>query len=361
MISRIDLNLGHLIAVILLALAFPASLNAEQIEHITNPRENGGWVTDMVGVLDADAVAELNQMIAAAEAEMSNEIGVVFIHNSGNETPRTFALNLFNYWGIGKAESNNGLLVLMVMEARRLEMITGDGVRATLSDAWLKSMQEAEMVPEFKRGEFGKGVLTGVRLSIERLKESRERILSDEPVYEKPLSAKARDAAKDLPDWAWWILGLFGLGGGGAGFKHRRDRTCPACKTRMSMLSEAADDVHLTEGQKTEERIGSVDWQYWYCQTCNFSRLLKSGSWFSGFSKCTSCRNKTLETTNTTTRHATYTSTGSMLVTEDCRHCDFHNTFSRTIPMKTRSSSSSGSSGSFGGGSSSGGGAGSSW
>jgi uncharacterized protein len=140
----------------------------------------------------------------------------------------------------------------------------------------------------------------------------------------------------------------------------------------MLSLSEIEDDQHLEAGQKKEEQLGSVDYEVVVCPGCQHTRTLRHNKWFSGFSSCSSCSFKTLSSSSSTIVHATYDHGGQVQVTEDCRHCSYHNQYTRYTSKKTRpststssfsSSSSSRSSGggSFGGGSSRGGGAGSSW
>lgn len=145
----------------------------------------------------------------------------------------------------------------------------------------------------------------------------------------------------------------------------------------MLPLSEVEDDAHLDEGQRAEERVGSVDYEVLICAGCQASRTLRHGKWFSGYSKCSSCSYKTLKSTSTTTVHATYDHGGQVRVDESCANCNYRNTYTKYTSALTRPSESSSSSSSsyssssssyssssssgYSGGSSSGGGAGSSW
>ncbi|MCA9622634.1 MAG: hypothetical protein KC731_26620 [Myxococcales bacterium] len=162
--------------------------------------------------------------------------------------------------------------------------------------------------------------------------------------------------------------GVVAVGGAGA-WHHRRQRTCPQCAIRMEMIPDEEDDVKLDAGQRTEEAIGSVDYQLFFCRQCGFNRVIENGKWFSGYSRCGGCGYKTSRTTSTTISAATTTSTGLEEVSTSCEHCGASSTHTRVIPMisppsdnsSSSSSSFGGGSDSFGGGSSGGGGAGSSW
>lgn len=358
---------------------------AVSVEEVPNPRPQNAWVADTVDMIDASTEARLNALIDGLEQETGVEIAVVTVQEVDTATPKDFATELFNHWGIGKKESDNGLLVLMVKGERRLEMETGYGLESTLTDGWLKRMQGDLMVPRFKQGDFGQGLYDGVAACAERVRggDSPMGLVDDLP-YRGSGEAPYRGGDTPIVSYRGGdegsgnaplliILGLGGVGaiGGGAAYKRRRDRTCPDCKVLMTMLPEDEDDAHLDPGQQTEERIGSVDWQYYYCENCEFSRLIPVGKWFSGYSRCGACQNKTLASSTTTISSPTYHSTGLARVTETCAHCNYHNSWTRVLPKKTPPSSSSssggggfssgGGGGSFGGGSSGGGGSGSSW
>jgi uncharacterized protein len=136
----------------------------------------------------------------------------------------------------------------------------------------------------------------------------------------------------------------------------------------MIRLDEVSDDVHLDSGQKAEELLNSVDYDVWKCPTCNYHTLHGYNRWLSGFGKCSQCNYRTLKTDSQTISQPTYTSTGTKLITRNCRHCNYHSEQRVTLPVLTRSSISTSSysgsrssSSSRSGGRSSGGGASGKW
>jgi uncharacterized protein len=146
---------------------------------------------------------------------------------------------------------------------------------------------------------------------------------------------------------------------------HARD--CKQCRTPMILLDEKKEDEFLKKSQVLEESIKSVDYDVWFCPSCESHYALGYNSKFSKYRACSYCGTKAsfLES-DITKEAATYQSSGTGEKTYKCMYCKKTNTEEYTIPRLTRSSSShsshSGSSGgSFGGGKSGGGGAGSSW
>ena len=160
-------------AFFLLALMFTHQAVAIEVESVPNPRAQNVWVVDLADMIDPVVEQKLNQLIETAHQELTIEIAVVTVDTiTASPSPKDFATDLFNHWGIGHAKANNGLLILMVKDARRLEMETGYGMEAVLPDGWLKRMQEAEMIPRFKAGNFGEGLFVGTEKSIQRVRDN---------------------------------------------------------------------------------------------------------------------------------------------------------------------------------------------
>lgn len=278
--------------------------------------------------------------------------------------PKDFATALFNHWGIGKAEANNGLLVLLVMDQRRLEMETGYGLEPLLPDGWLGTMQSQSMVPLFKQGKFGEGLLAGVAAVAHRLNQDPAAAREGVAV---PFAEAPSEGNGGFPLWPVGAVGLSGAAVGGWFWRRKRQRTCPTCTTKMAALDEQADDEHLDAGQRMEEALGSMNHEVLRCGTCGFMRTLSHWKWLTRYGRCGACGYKTQLTHRTVLVPATTRSSGSMRVEEHCRHCLKRRTYTTIIPKVSSSSSSSRSSGSrsgggsFGGGRSGGGGAGSSW
>lgn len=379
----------------LLALVF----SIVSVSQVQNPRPTH-WVTDQANVLDVATEDKLNTLAETLYRTKQIELAVVVVDDV-RETPKQFATALFNSWGIGSAQTNTGVLVLLVMGKRRLEIETGTGIEAALPAAWLADMQAQLMVPRFKQKDFPGGLLAGVQAIHDRLAAAPGESTStakpgeyrDDGVVVDPGSAAPHVPAQPVVPQPQHVsapaedddgvpagplaaggAGILGLGAGAAllARHRRRQRTCMKCQPNRPMLplSEVEDDQHLESGQRKEEQLGSVNYVVVICPGCQDARTLRHNKWFSGYSRCSSCRFKTLSSSSSTIVSATYDHGGQVRITEDCRHCSYHNTYTRYTSKLTRPSTSSsggssfssgGGGGSFGGGSSRGGGAGSSW
>ncbi len=391
----------------LLLLASVVVTNIISITEVPNPRTSNRWVSDTANIIDADAEAKIEAIAQALYDQRTIEMAVVTVDDV-RETPKAFATGLFNHWGIGNAQTNNGILVLMVMGKRRLEIETGTGIEAALPAAWLSDMQAREMVPKFKARDFGGGLLAGASAISAHIAgaggeststadpgeyRSNGRVVDpDRPAQPSPSSGTstttspqssyqppAKDESSKVP-YALGGLGVLTAGGTAFAFRQRRRRhMCTTCNPSMRMmtLDEIADDDHLSAGQRAEERVKSVNYEVLVCPGCQTSRTLRHDKWFSGLSRCSKCSYKTLSSKSTTVVRATYDHGGQIRIDESCHHCSYSHSHTKHTPQRTRptytssssrssysSSSSSRSSypsSSYGGGRSGGGGSGSSW
>ena len=92
----------------------------------------------------------------------------------------------------------------------------------------------------------------------------------------------------------------------------------------MSRLNEAEDDASLEEGQRAEERVGSVDYDVWACPSCAYRLTLRYPKWLSAHSQCPQCLNHTKSATETVVERATVHGAGSAQVVEQCAFCNYH-------------------------------------
>lgn len=349
--------------------AYSLVLAVQSVADVPDPRP-AALVVDQAGVVDDAAEGRLNRALVGLREVRGAELAVVTVDDVPG-TPKEFATALFNHWKLGTAEKNDGVLVLLVMGQRRLEIETGIGMEAALPAWWLAEMQAATMVPRFKQGSFGDGLEAGVVAMLDRLgalpgegerdtapgEYRSDGVISPAAAGTYRAGAGAlpppppRSAPKDgAPSKAPWIglglLGIVGLGGGGwlARRAHRR-RKCEKCRVKMLELDEIADDAHLDAGQQKEEQVKSVDYDVLICPGCQGTRVLRNARWFSGRRTCPGCSYKTGKRDSETISAATYDSGGLVRITETCAHCKRNHSYTRSTPRRTRPSTTSSSSG----------------
>ncbi|AFZ46300.1 protein of unknown function DUF477 [Cyanobacterium stanieri PCC 7202] len=145
-------------------------------QEVPNPQAiYGGWVTDMANVLSDNSRNTLNREISNLEAEKGVEIAIVTVDSTQTRaTPKEFTTELFNHWGIGKAQIDNGILFLVSMGDRRVEIETGYGMEGILPDARVGNIIDNQIIPNFREGNYEKGILDGTMAIIEAINVSYE-------------------------------------------------------------------------------------------------------------------------------------------------------------------------------------------
>jgi len=123
-----------------------------------NPGQPSGFVNDFAGVIDENTKQSLEQKLAGFEKESSNEISVVTVKNLGGDYIENFASELFKEWGIGKEKQDNGVLVLVAVEDRKMRVEVGYGLEGALTDAQSNWIINNEMKPAFTVGKYGEGI-----------------------------------------------------------------------------------------------------------------------------------------------------------------------------------------------------------
>jgi uncharacterized protein len=357
----------------ILAFLFVFGLLPSISQAQTYPDYVSTTVNDFASVLDTETEIQIDEMLRAAKEERDLEMTVVTITSLRDYkhfgSIETYAKNLFNKWGIGNATRNDGILMLVSIQDRKMRIALGSGYPAVYDGAALRVIDRT-MLPRFRTGQYRTGIREGVEHALATIRL---------PDRSQPLTSPARwgeearlvsERAKNNPILAA-IIGALGLGGaavGGQAVNRRRPRRCPKCRRLMRRLGDVQEDQYLDYGQLVEERLGSKDYGVWICTYDEHVTTIAYSKWFSGYSACPNCRYKTYETDRTVERGATTTSEGSARLDHHCKNCDHRATEYAVIPMIRESDNDSfsgggsgGGGGSFGGGSSSGGGASGSW
>jgi len=379
-----------LLRFILAGIALASLLKAETPEQVVNPKTaRNEWVSDMAGVIDNADERQINALVNSLEQKTGAEIAVVTIRRTDGRSPKEFATALFNRWGIGKKGKDNGVLVLLVMDARRIEVETGYGIEGALTDGKVGGILDRHVIPKFKKGDFSGGLLAGVQQIANIIVE---RGLAYPEVKEPQVGASGENESDfqrvvddtKSPFYAntkfILLLSLLLVLLTGFVFYFYYTRFCPQCRKKMRRLSEKQDDAYLPADQKFEEDIGSINYRVWRCDDCEEMKIERKVRWLRGYSKCPQCKHRTISSHTIRVLEPTYRREGIAEKVKICLfpRCKYKESVKKSIPRRFDSGggggwgSSGGGSwsnggggggggGSFGGGSSGGGGAGRSW
>lgn len=214
-----------LLAVLFAALLAvrPAAARAYRAEEVPNVQlsDRNRFTTNPDNILSAEAVARIDSICLSLRHRAIAQVAVVALREIDGE-PFGFAMELFSKWGVGRAENDNGLGILLVEEAREIRFVTGRGVEGVLTDALCKRIQLEYMLPRFRDGDYSAGMVAGL--------EAVDRVLSGSELD----TGGTDDFEEEMPGWAvagLMLVLLLMICGGMAAVRSNMPH-CPQCKSR---------------------------------------------------------------------------------------------------------------------------------
>lgn len=412
------------VLILILTLFSIVQINARTIEDVPNVHlsDKTRYVSNPDGVLSVEAENTLNGMLGDIWQSTSAEIAVVAVDNLDGMDVNDYATKLFEKWGIGKSDKDNGLLILISEGDRRVAIRTGYGLEGPLPDIVLGRIIREDMIPRFKTGDYDRGTM----LAVGKISE----ILGREDITEEIRSKYANDSRRVdndedlmslwmflvemavlsfLASWVLYlitvvrskklpptdgynklqgmripllVLSFLGIGVPivfywllGRKMKKVRNakRACPNCGEQMNKMDEVADNAYLTPAQDTEERLNSVDYDVWVCPRCNETDIIPFDNPNSPYTVCPRCGSKACTiVADRTVIHPTVGKKGKGVRIYSCKNCGNRHERYYDIPQKQNTppiiilpggggGGGGFSGGSFGGGMTGGGGASGGW
>ena len=208
------------------------------------------YVSDPTSILSPAATDTINAILARLEKSTGIETAVVMLPSIGENDIFDFSTSLFRKWGIGKKKSNNGLLILFVMDQHKVRFATGYGIEGTMTDAMSKRIQTQYMVPAFKQSDWNKGMVDGVRATAKVLDGSM-----------KPEAADSDTDTSDLLFSIGIIIGVILL----AMFVSSIKQRCPKCRKRSAMKQMGVEVLLVSTGKGRRKRIRRTTYICQYC------------------------------------------------------------------------------------------------
>ncbi|AAD36041.1 MULTISPECIES: TPM domain-containing protein [Thermotoga] len=119
------------------------------------------YVNDYVGVLDKTTVEKIISVGKELENKTTAQVVVVVVPSLSGLTVEEYANRLFREWGIGQKEKNNGVLLLVAMNDRKVRIEVGYGLEGAIPDGKAGRILDEYVIPYFKNGEYSKGIYYG--------------------------------------------------------------------------------------------------------------------------------------------------------------------------------------------------------
>ncbi|MCY4336471.1 MAG: TPM domain-containing protein [Litoreibacter sp.] len=350
-------------------------LTAAQAQNL--PDYTSVFVNDFADILSPETEAQLTAMLQEARDARDHEMAVVTINRRSDygsfRDIADFSKDLFNKWGVGNAERNDGILMVVAVQDRDVRIALGTGYPARW-DGIATRIIERDMLPRFRSNEYERGILDGTRASLAQL-DMQSNTLPKLSFGERVEFWIDNNSGLAIPIiivlvMTFPFVGMalpFAFFYGVRALIRMRPKKCPECGRVMLRLGDVQEDQYLTAGQILEEKLDAKNYGVWFCKHDEHLTIIGYPKWRKRHSACPNCKYHTYETRRTNLVAASYTSGGRDQLDSHCENCGHTETRVVDTPRRERSSSSSSggsgrrSSSSFGGGSSSGGGGSGSW
>jgi uncharacterized protein len=204
-------------------VAATAQARAQTLPALTQP------VNDFAHVIDADSAAQIDRRVRALQAATKDVVVVATVDTyAPYGSIEDYAVRLFEQAGIGTRSDDNGVLIVMAVQEKRVRIEVGYGLEQFITDGFAGETIRQAMLPAFREGRFGAGLLAGTTRVIQRIAEKRGVTLTDVPPAPQPHRGVARSPLQMLilAIVLIAIVNSIRRGGGGSGFTGgRRGRT----------------------------------------------------------------------------------------------------------------------------------------
>jgi uncharacterized protein len=128
-----------------------------------------GRIVDNAAMLDGTTQASLDTLLAGHEQATGNQVVVATFDDLQGYDIDTFGYQLARFWGIGQQDKNNGVVLIVAKQERKVRIEVGYGLEGELTDAISSNIIHAIILPAFKKGDFDGGIEAGARAIIEAL------------------------------------------------------------------------------------------------------------------------------------------------------------------------------------------------
>ena len=327
------------------------------------------YVSDNAGVLSAASVARVDSLLASAWRSSSAEPIVVIVPDLSGDDIDTYASDLFDLWGIGKKDRDNGVLMLISVNDRKACIRTGYGAEEFMPDVLAANIIRNVLAPNFRKGDYDTGITqaTAVLTAALSSPDAREALMSKYAndssassgesvdlfhgylvlsgvaagallviVLATYLSVMRKPTAQAYAELERYRLltltvGVLGLGIPLVSYlllvmlmRHIRlhKRLCPHCHTRMQRVDEDNDNNYLTQSQDAEEHLDSVDYDVWLCPSCGETDIIPYVNPRKNFTVCPVCHARACALVNKRTlRRPTERTEGQGVEEYECLNC----------------------------------------
>lgn len=200
-----------------LSLVFSVCVHAQTDVVPKKPSLAEGLVLDQTKTLTSEQLVTLREKLLAYDNSTSNQIAIVIIPALKGNSIEDVALKIGRDWGVGQANNDNGVVILIVKDDRKMRIEVGKGLEGAVTDYVSSSIIQNTLQPNFREDNYYRGLTEAVD---EIIKAAEGRYTAPEGYGKKGGIKKWYIILAAIVIWI--ILGSIGRGGRGGGLVSRR-------------------------------------------------------------------------------------------------------------------------------------------
>ncbi len=201
------------------ALAAPAA--AQTFPPLT------GRVVDQAGLLRPEQVLDLTSKAETLQAQTGRQLVVATVKSLEGRTIEDYGYRLGRTWAIGQKGKDDGVILLVAPNEKKVRIETGYGARVFLTDALSSVIVRESILPRFKAGDFGGGITAGANQIVKMMSLSPAEAQRYAAEASKRQASRANAGSAILPAFFWVLIIVFvllSLFRRAAGLRYRRKK-----------------------------------------------------------------------------------------------------------------------------------------
>jgi uncharacterized protein len=129
-----------------------------------------GRVADLADLLDDETEALVEQWVAGLESERGAQVAVLTVPSLEGDDLEDFSIRVADAWRLGREGIDDGVLLVVARDERRLRLEVGYGLEGTIPDAVARRIVDGVIVPRFQEGDPAGGVADGVAVVVQLIR-----------------------------------------------------------------------------------------------------------------------------------------------------------------------------------------------
>lgn len=159
--------IGILLGIVVTAINVPVAASDHTTQFVSTATdvtipEPTNQVVDTAGVLIQDQIDEITRELATSSSPTRKQIAVLVVNTTQPLSIEQFGIRVAEKWKVGYRGVDNGAIIIIAVQDRKVRIEVGDGLQGTVTDSQAENILQQDMVPDLKNSEWYDAILQGI-------------------------------------------------------------------------------------------------------------------------------------------------------------------------------------------------------